>query len=831
MRELGQMIDSNQIDVCQYFTMHPFSATEKNIYDSALHDIDFFKELYIQSNKTYEHLAKAASILNNSAKNLLVITGYRGCGKTNFLHLIKHLAEGGDVLVNFAQLRLDELAGAGDIEDLRKSIDEKYADSLSKIKLTLSGDFYDMPDSELCDRLISSLPLQLKGEYQYINFDESGMGRKDPFSTKLFYLMRSSIQASLSEGTIKHRLELLDTFVQRNLWAIKENFENIEFDALMQLGDQIVRNQSNQRILDNLYTQLLDELTHLTLEQLLFIYILWDYSGVIIRSGATDTKIVYLLDNIDIISDEITDIFENTMMGVWRYIWDSRNVFIQIKELHNEQDKPFIALYERSKFIVAMRETTAMHISGHLRDKMRALMEHYDVSTDVDESRIMKRRIELAVGLINHGEIKNKGFSCAIVNLNALNTDRLLMKNLFQLNNNDYRTAARAISTICYEHAAQVETAIQLINSKDANKIFGGRGIIYHLLLEAFFDWNYFGAIGIESVHNPNHSIALRKEYGYSCARIILTILCNKQAKVLERFFVNPEESVRLSDFKGMLGNIIDLEDFVKIVDGMYALREKRYWNHLVTFDNIQVYSPRVIEKFLNTEDDSLARNDEIYIRATPAGQIFADLLCIHFEYFAARFSASARSLPLFLLTNLDDRGQWQTVKRIITDVYIAVKQCCSNLKEYNKRVLSTQRQNHYSEIVNSSFYFEQKFHEERIIHNHISYLEAYRHYILSCAIENSRKNEINKFLLEIIKKYLNLLKYDPNEGIPLNRDLFYSDNSKLLFNELNVCIEKIEKHPNETHSIEITRSFYNRHYSGQQCAFFMQEKISYGNG
>ena len=55
MGELGRMINNNEIDLRQFFTMHPFSATEKISYDLALKDIDFFKNLYIQSNKTYEH--------------------------------------------------------------------------------------------------------------------------------------------------------------------------------------------------------------------------------------------------------------------------------------------------------------------------------------------------------------------------------------------------------------------------------------------------------------------------------------------------------------------------------------------------------------------------------------------------------------------------------------------------------------------------------------------------------------------------------------------------------------------------------------------------------
>ena len=831
MGELGRMINNNEIDLRQFFTMHPFSATEKISYDLALKDIDFFKNLYIQSNKTYEHLVKTISVLNNKAKNLLVITGYRGCGKTNFLHFIKHLAANENVLINYCKLLNEELEEAGDIVDLKESIEKRYRDSLGKIRLTISGNYSDMQNEDLYEKLITDIPKLLKGKYQYINFDENGMEREKPLSTKLFFLIRSSLQNSINNNTLEERMGLISNFVDRNKWTIIENFEIVDDNSLQVFWLKIKLFLKGKISEEELYKFLREELKCLSLEQILFLYTLWDYSGLFLSEDYKNLKLVYLLDNIDIISDDITDIFKNTMTSVWKYIWDSRNAFTIIKEQGREEDRPFIELYEKSKFIVAMRETTAMHISGHLRDKMYALMEHFDISMNVDEARIMKRRIDVAEELIVKDEIRNIGFINAIENLKELNKDRILMKNLFQLNNNDYRTSSRAITTVCYEHEKEIKVAIRLINSTDANEIFGGRGIIYHLFLDAFFDWNYFEKIGIKSVRKPNDSIILCKNYGYSCARIILTILCNRQSKVQDRFFVSPEESVRLSDFKGMMGNIFETEDFVKIIDGMYALREKQYWNHLITFDNIQIYSPSIIRNYLN--DDNISKDtflgqfkDDIYIRATPAGQIFADLLSVHYEYFVTRFSTVIDSKPLFTFVALDDRIQYQTVKQIINDVYRAVKECCENLKEYNQKVLKERNQRHYREIVNSSYYYEQKFHEERIIHSHISYLEAYRHHILKSSLETDKLIEINTFLLEIIKKYLNLLKYDPNQGIPILRDLFYSNNSEQLYNELSVCIEEIEKDPKNMLNIEITRNYYNRHYNGKKCAFLKERNL-----
>src|SRR5699024_1449524 len=107
----------------------------------------------------------------------------------------------------------------------------------------------------------------------------------------------------------------------------------------------------------------------------------------------------------------------------------SRNVFAAIKNNGITEDLAFVEVYERSKFIVAMRETTAMHISGHLRERMRALMEHFDMSMDVDEARIMKKKIDLAQKLSANEEVRNSDFINTIRNINYLNADRMLMKN------------------------------------------------------------------------------------------------------------------------------------------------------------------------------------------------------------------------------------------------------------------------------------------------------------------------------------------------------------------------------------------------------------------
>jgi len=823
MGKLAYMINHNQIELHQFFTMHPFSMSQKKIYDAALEGIDFFNELYIKNNKTYERLATICNVINNVEKNLIVITGYRGCGKTNFLRLIKYLSDGGKGIETLEELKKYELDHVKNSDDIKNLIQKGYTDSIDKIRNTFFGEMYGEEDEVIGRTFIDYVTEQLSGKCKYINFDEGGMGREKPFSTKLFYIIRGSIYQHKREGRLSDILDVINSFAIRNRWIIEENFEEIDFPALKYFWINVKEKLYNIDN-DSSYDGVLDELKRLSLEQLLFVYTIWEFAEIITAGREEkDRKLIYLLDNIDIISDGKTNILGNTMMGIWKFIWDIGNVFAKIREEHNEKDNGFITLYDKMNIIVAMRETTAMHITGHLRDKMRAIMEHFDMSADVDKTEIMHRKIDLALSLIEKKEICSKGFIEAINCLEQLINDRLFMRTLFQLFNNDYRTSIMCISTICIEHMESVKKAIRLMNSNNASLVFGGRGIIYRLIIDDFFEWNYFDAIGVPSIKSKRRTLQLPKGQEYSCARIILTILCNKQAKIPERFFVNPEESVRLADLYGMVEKLMEIDEFVNIIDGMYSLRNKRFWNHLVTFDNIISYTPHTIKKFIAKDNAEIDENDieeDIYIRATSAGQVFADIICIHFEYFASRYASTTENVSLFLLDNLQDKKQLASMKKIVSDVYEAVEKCTVALEKYNRNVMTARNVAHYEDLLDSPYYYERQFHEERIIHNQISYLEAYRTYLFTLNIEKNRLYEINRFLLLMIQKYLDLLKYDLNNGVKQYRDEFLSNNSKNLYNELNVCIEEIVKSEELEDRIMITRDYYMANYKEKVCGF-----------
>lgn len=91
----------------------------------------------------------------------------------------------------------------------------------------------------------------------------------------------------------------------------------------------------------------------------------------------------------------------------------------------------------------------------------------------------------------------------------------------------------------------------------------------------------------------------------------------------------------------------------------------------------------------------------------------------------------------------------------------------------------------------------EGKFHEERIIHRHITYLDNFRRHLI-LDVYPEKVQEINKKIIDVIEKYICLL----------NNNVF-GDMSKSLIIELTYCIKYIKgKEYNDT-TTEISRDAY----------------------
>ena len=143
----------------------------------------------------------------------------------------------------------------------------------------------------------------------------------------------------------------------------------------------------------------------------------------------------------------------------------------------------------------------------------------------------------------------------------------------------------------------------------------------------------------------------------------------------------------------------------------------------------------------------------------------------------------------------------------LMEEVFSASKTCCENLESIIEEVFINKLGYTKNALINSAYvYFDEQrdfslFHFERIIHQHISYIDSYRRYLINKSDIRSLA-KINEIIINIIVKYINLLssmKYKTQISIDL-------------IEKLNVCVEYIKIDTNYNNkNIPISIYGYNK--------------------
>ena len=434
-----------------------------------------------------------------------------------------------------------------------------------------------------------------------------------------------------------------------------------------------------------------------------------------------------------------------------------------------------------------------------------------DISEDINKYLVIKTRIDLAIKLIESNEITNAYFIKKVNNLRKFLSDKIFMQRLIMLNNNDGRTSDQLLSKLC-EQDLSLATYSKEWNGP--SYLFGRRGVAYKEVFQIFDHYNYFKELKITS----HDDVKLESEYRPSYVRVILALLYKQKEKQSDRIVFNDADYVELQTLFEEVNGIIPFDDFVEILDRMYSLRDADYWNHLVTFDNIAIYSKENIRKYLRRKQHKDEK--KIYLSITTAGKLFLDQVCVHFEYFSQRFCQQERK-ALFEYDSFENEQDEKAAKTVIDSVFNAVSKCWDALEIYNRRVISKLQLNNYSSVVATSYYYESEFHEERIVYNHVQYLNAYRRYMIN---KYGNNYSMNRFLVQYIKKYLDLLHTEDLQKKDF-RGVFITEHSADIYNRLSICIEKIEAQKYENLDIDITSDCYYKYFNGQKCYLFRERR------
>lgn len=796
------MINRNGLEIENYYKMQPYNFIDNKSFSIFFDEKDFFKYFYVCSCKTFERLSSIASLIESSQSNAMIITGYRGCGKTNFLNFCRCIMEGKVDVPNFNdvfQFEIDNIELFKSQTTKRKAekkLIENYNDSIEKIKITLFSEFYTASNDYLKANISNVLNDKLKAKCIYINFDADKVEREQPLQLKLSRILEEHI-----EYIINNQLQYVKTnvisFEFDNRKLITDAFENrepLKLKSIFKYLEKIKNIENYSQIEDELHMKLSD----LDSDHLLLIISLIQYSLAIHEN--TNDRYVYLFDNIDFISDLQNNIFYSTIEAFWSFLREIGSLMDALRKDEEKSDrfKEWLNIYDRTNYLFAMRETTAMHICDHLRDVVRSMSKHMDISADVNKSYVFRKKTNY---LNNHKKgIINNSFLEVSNAIDLITADVHFANNLMPLFNNDYRTTVLCICKVCTKNNNIIKKAFALLEREEKYCRFGARGLIYRLFFEQFLICDYLKDIGVNLriEEKVSENICdLTNTYSYS--RLILTVLHNKQKLNSDGFFVNLEESVSINALYEALG-FMDADSFVDSLDGMFSIRNKTFWNHLITFDNLFSYSNNNLKIKLNENKTNTDLTKLVLLRTTCAGNTYLDFVCTHFEFFATRFSKN--NIPLFDDRSLirDSKGEYK-FEKIIKSVFKSVCVCAKNLKNLNKIILEMiGYDKDDTELLDTPYFYSQMYHEERIIHQHISYIDAFRLYLLNFKLVDDSER-VNKILIEFIKSYLKLLKELSEE--------YYLQNSLKLHDELLACVGLIIEKDYKDYTIRVDRDYY----------------------
>lgn len=453
-------------------------------------------------------------------------------------------------------------------------------------------------------------------------------------------------------------------------------------------------------------------------------------------------------------------------------------------------------LYNELKFLFCMRETSKAKVTAYFKKKITSFVKPFDITEIYDKAEIIGKRVDL---LERHKEDVEREVLLNGEIINEILNDHYIKLNIFPLFNHDYRSCIGNIVSLCCdeENKDMINDYLKLNNANIRPKVikyakYGARGILFRLIFDSFKSEGYFDKISIFDLENTTH-----KEQ-FSIPRMILTYVSNVQTnngRVTPGIGVN-NTPVALNRIYEAFEGIISPDLITECIINMYDLRNTN-WNHLITFDTLRGDDVEHIRKELKNYKSKLSNYEYSKVLITCSGTVYLSTMATHFEFFACRTWGSIGN-PLFLSANSlrDETGRFG-FEDIVEKIFIHVKECCARIKNFDMEKFLSKYDcaDKYANYLDSEYVYKDRkektgrivkqFHGEKIIHTHISYLDAYRLYLLnSDEIEEVLKPVVSRTIIGYIQRYIDIFD---------NKKVVYSDQSLRIVENYQKAIQKIE--------------------------------------
>lgn len=707
----------------------------------------FFDELYVPSLKEAAEFCDIDRRIKQRHNNLILVSGYKGCGKTTFIHkYVRHLKE--------------------------KNI-----------------------------------------RYIFYNFDS--YGNTDPIR----YTIARYINNAIYRDIVDNNGVACNKWVE--IWNYRDNKlffnNNIDLDKhFKQIVDAISYIQNDRPTVAQRENSL-DEIKNIiynkmSLSDILILTTFIDFSSRLVNNSGK--KCIMVFDNLDVMYNSVQ--IEQFTKICSQFFNDAQYIFRNIGYNEQESDGIYYNPLRDYYMVFVMRETTNAMFIEHFND--RNLIGHpIDISYIYDKSEILKKRCEYVLSNkdnIHIDESTNQEFKL----INDLFKDEYIGSYLFKLFNDDIRTGINTITEITFaKNTLQDSIDIRnnkAIDAKDAH--FASHGIIFFEIFKLFATNNYFTTIKNteyflnmhkDDVNGMDNEKGNKEILAINITRIILTYLFNSK-----RDLDDNETTVPISRLYEDLSKLSHQDsdnhkDILEIVNqsllDLFNLRNCSYWNHLVTFDGLDCIPDdelsHQLDMFLNQK---YSYRNYGAVRITTSGYMYLNTVLTHFEYFSARKKRKEHYKPLFLVENIERCPSGLYIfEKIINIVWKEVEECWNKLMKFYIEIFVGKCKYDVNSFLGSKFVYHNNrdeyikrplFHIERIVHAHISYLDAFRMYVFSVLDKRKEesdnivqeKRDINRKLINSIKRYISLV----SEG----ENVIASPSSLNLIANYNRCITKI---------------------------------------
>ena len=725
----------------EYLKFRPKTFNSKVERDVSIEQ--FHKELYAEMHDNQVFVSTKEALRQQDSSKITFVTGYAGCGKSVFVTKLFHeiLTEGDDVKSIYPMLydieanRLERISYDRVLENLLKSIVLMVADQLHN-KKSLFNKFRMHVQS------MDEQRFKWNGYAQYFVFDQALVNKP-------------------------------------HFGIAKEKLTTIIGNSMKKILESDVRDHT-------------DKLLSLIMFDLFFRYFMNNNEKSSKGSQNPDRHLYVAYDNLDLIVEAphiLGDIIAALFVGLGNIsdyaITRSESIVFRI----------IVATRKATYGVLTNEAASSGLISGIAHTAtvfdLSNIANPVDVSGQYRFVDIIKKRLQY---LDKRKKDKrplamDESAVARVEQMRQLNSIAFVENQLGQMFNYNYRECIdqwfhlkdnpmMAESIRCMEYLIS-STESNQITDDEKETYYGASSLLLGTILNDFAKNELFTKYRLLELTSDAH--CYRCDSGTrsnlcelsSTTRVVLTYLYNMQKSGTE---------VRLNDLFHYFKNIYSTKCITDVVKSLITHHGR--WRRLLYVKeiNLRRHSENCIADALDkmcsgyeNRPLEMTANDYALIEICEAGKAYVDTIASHFEFFSVRCSKRLENYkPLFSVLDISSvtlDGDFP-FDMIIKRVRKSVEACIQRLTLFADEFCRIKNITEYrdSDIVGSTRASKRQTHEERIIFQHIYFIEDYRWYIVckNSEISHELRVRANEHLLGHICEYLKL--FDQVKSFNLDR-------------------------------------------------------------